>query len=161
MDNHNYRRPEKIIVYLYRRTAAGGIEYLLLQRTADGRAGAIWQTVVGNTKWREDRIEAARREVFEETGLTRLQGITAIGFAFSFPFTLSSHTSAYAPDVDAITNTVFAAEVVSAKPVQLSAEHTAHGWFAYPEALSKVHWPEEREALNLLHPMLDPSQEQG
>jgi 8-oxo-dGTP pyrophosphatase MutT (NUDIX family) len=160
MDTNNYRRPDKIIVYLYRRPEPDQIEYLLLQRAPTGRAGPIWQTVVGNAQWGEQLIEAARREVFEETGLTRLQGIIAIGYAFSFDF-IPPHQSDYAPDVKAICNTVFASEVVSARPVMLSAEHIGHGWFPYPEALTRIHWIEEKEALIRLHPMLSGAGPQG
>ncbi len=149
-----YRRPEKIIIYLYRRTQTGEIEFLLLQRASESRSGTIWQTVVGGAKWGEQLIEAARREVYEETGLTRLQGITAIGYAFTFDFDTFPDHSSYAPDVKEISNTVFAAEVASARPVVLSAEHIDYGWFLYQEALDKIHWPEEREALIRLYPML-------
>jgi 8-oxo-dGTP pyrophosphatase MutT (NUDIX family) len=154
MDNEAFRRPDKIIVYLYRRTNPSGVEYLLLQRTPAGRSGSIWQTVVGNARWNEKLIEAACREVFEETGLTRLQGIMAIGYAFSFDFDLPKDTSSYAPDVRQICNTVFAAEVVSAKPITLSPEHIDYGWFLYQDALERVHWSEEKEALVRLQPML-------
>lgn len=154
MSGTGYRRPDKIIVYLYRRTPSGEIEYLLLQRAPGAKAGAIWQAVVGGVQWGEQLIEAARREVFEETGLTRLQGIMAIGYAFSFDFDLPEEQSAYPPGVKTIYNTVLASEVVSARPVTLSAEHTAFDWFSYPEALALLHWPEEKAALIRLHPML-------
>ena len=98
--------------------------------------------------------QAACREVFEETGLTRLQGIMAIGYAFSFDFDMPREQSAYAPDVRRIVNTVLASEVVSAKPVALSPEHIDYGWFSYEEALTRIHWPEEKEALVRLHPMI-------
>jgi bis(5'-nucleosidyl)-tetraphosphatase len=150
-----YRRPDKVLIYLYRRTGDNGVEYLLLRREPTGYAGSIWQTVVGSVRWEEERVEAARREVFEETGLTRLKGIMAIGYVFSFPFRLPpGHQSDYAPDVAVIRNTVFAAEVASSRMVRLSDEHVGYEWFSYEEALDKVHWPEEKEALSLLHPML-------
>lgn len=160
MDTTSYRRPDKIIVYLYRRPEPDKVEYLLMQRAPAGKAGAIWQTVVGGAEWDEKLIEAARREIFEETGLTRLQGIIAIGYAFSFGF-VPPYRSDYAPDVKQISNTVFASEVVSARPVSLSAEHMDYGWFSYEAALAHIHWPEEKEALVRLHPMVagGPAQE--
>jgi 8-oxo-dGTP pyrophosphatase MutT (NUDIX family) len=153
MSGQRYRRPDKIIVYLYRRPAPGAVEYLLMQRHPSSRSGAIWQTVVGSAKWDERLVEAARREVFEETGLTRLQGITAVGYAFSFDF-MARGDSDYAPGVTRISNTVFAAEVVTDKPIVLSPEHVDHGWYAYGEALGKIYWAQEREALVRLHPMV-------
>jgi 8-oxo-dGTP pyrophosphatase MutT (NUDIX family) len=166
-----YRRPEKILVFLYRRAPPVSLsaspqgqatemrerlEYLLLRRRAEAtNAGAIWQTVVGSVRWEEERIEAARREVFEETGLTLLRGITAIGYAFSFPIRLrENQKSWYAPDVTEINNTVYASGVIAARPVALCAEHVDHGWFPYAEAMEKLHWPEEKEALARLHPLI-------
>jgi 8-oxo-dGTP pyrophosphatase MutT (NUDIX family) len=165
-----YRRPEKILVFLYRRASLapatvlpGGqpqkeaaLEYLLLQRQPQTtNSGAIWQTVVGSVRWEEERIEAARREVFEETGLTLLRGITAIGFAFSFPIRLrENQKSWYAPDVTEINNTVYASGVITARPVSLCPEHVDFGWFPFAEAMARLHWPEEKEALARLHPMI-------
>lgn len=156
MSGQAYRRPDKVIVYLFRRSMTGQTEYLLLWRAPSPNTGRIWQAVVGGARWHEDLIEAARREVFEETGLTRLQGITAIGYAFAFPIRLpSGQQSAYAPGVTRIHNTVFAAEAVGARPISLSHEHVGYGWFPYAEAMTRIHWPEEREALTRLHPMID------
>lgn len=167
--NTSYRRPDKVLVYLYRRAAAAderaphtpaeakaALRYLLLQRHAERtQTGEIWQTVVGTVRWGEERIQAARREVFEETGLTMLRGITAIGYAFTFPIRLSENQpSWYAPGRTTIDNTVFAAEVIGPRPVRLSTEHRAFGWFSFEEALDKLHWQEEREALLRLHPMI-------
>ena len=160
MSRTAYRRPDKVLVYLYRRLSSEGaaneIEYLLLQRYAETtNAGAIWQTVVGTVKWGEERVEAARREVFEETGLTQLRGITAIGFAFSFPIRLrKDQQSWYAPDVTVINNTVYASGVVTARPIALCPEHVDFGWFPFAEAMARLHWPEEKEALARLHPMI-------
>jgi dATP pyrophosphohydrolase len=130
--------------------------YLLLQRQPKNtHSGDIWQTVVGSVRWTEERVQAARREVFEETGLTMLRGITAIGYAFSFPLRLpKDQESWYAPGQATIANTVFAAEVIGERPVMLSPEHVAYGWFSFDEALHKLHWAEEKEALQRLHPMV-------
>lgn len=162
MSEPAYRRPDKVIVYLYRRgkipASAQELAYLLLQRQPETTiSGKIWQTVVGGVRWHENRIRAASREVFEETGLTLLRGITAIGYAFAFPIRLHGNQSSwYAPGVTAVNNTVFAAEVISPRPVRLSPEHIDYGWFSYPEAMAKIYWPEEKEALSRLHPMLQP-----
>jgi 8-oxo-dGTP pyrophosphatase MutT (NUDIX family) len=120
--------------------------YLLLQRQPERTySGGIWQTVVGSVRWTEERIQAARREVFEE----------AIGYAFSFPLRLpKDQESWYAPGHATIDNTVYAAEVIGERPVRLSSEHVSYGWFSFDEALQRLHWPEEKEALLRLHPMV-------
>ena len=118
-------------------------------------SGCIWQMVVGSVRWTEERVQAARREVFEETGVTMLRGLTAIGYSFSFPVRVhKDEQSWYAPGQETIDNTVYAAEVIGRRPILLSPEHQAYGWFTYEEALEKLHWPEEREALLRLHPLI-------
>jgi 8-oxo-dGTP pyrophosphatase MutT (NUDIX family) len=170
MELPRYRRPDKVLVFLYRRShaaygatsvsdAVGMVDrslYLLLQRhPSRSESGPIWQTVVGTVRWTEERIQAARREVFEETGLTMLRGITAIGYAFSFPIRLAKdQESWYAPGQTTIDNTVFAAEVFGRRPILLSPEHQSYGWFSFEEALERLHWPEEKEALLRLHPLV-------
>ena len=145
--NTTFRRPDKVLVYLYRRGyaasgdlfashAVGGaptVQYLLLQRHPHkSHTGSIWQTVVGSVRWDEERIQAARREVFEETGLTMLRGITAIGYAFSFPIRLpKNQESWYAPGQTMIDNTVFAAETIGPRRVRLCPEHSTYGWFTF------------------------------
>jgi lipoyl(octanoyl) transferase len=163
MNQQTYRRPDKVLVYLYRRARAtpssqeAAVAYLLLQRQAEKtRSGGIWQTVVGTVRWSEERIQAANREIFEETGLTTLRGITAIGYVFSFPIRLpKDQKSWYAPGQTTIDNTVYAAEVVGPREVCLCAEHVAYGWFPFEEALERLHWAEEKEALSRLHPMIE------
>ena len=111
--------------------------------------------MVGGVRWGEERVEAARREVFEETGLTLLRGITAIGFAFSFPIRLrENQKSWYAPEVTEINNTVYASGVITARPVSLCPEHVDFGWFPFAQAMVRLHWPEEKEALSRLHPLI-------
>lgn len=56
------KRPESVLVLVCTR----GGEVLLLERT---RPRGFWQSVTGSLRWGEDAAAAARREVFEETGL--------------------------------------------------------------------------------------------
>ncbi len=161
----HYRRPEKTMIYLYRRNldepgAANEPEYLLLKRS-QSQAGHIWQPVVGAAQWDEELIESARREVFEETGVTRLQGLMAVGYAFSFVFRFSGQESHYPPDAKTIRNIVFAAQVGDKQQIALSDEHIDYGWFPYRDALDKLHWPEDKKALIQLHPLLHQTQTTG
>jgi dATP pyrophosphohydrolase len=144
-----YRRPEQVLIYLYRCTPSGEFEYLLFHRLP--RAGSIWQAVSGAAHWDEELVEAARREVFEETGITGLHGLTAVG-DFSFPLGHKPWMN-YPPGVTHIHNTVFAAEIRN-ETVALSEEHDDCQWFGYQEAKRLLHWPEDRETLERLHTCL-------
>jgi dATP pyrophosphohydrolase len=152
-----FRRPEKTMVYLYRSNSdepgeLAYFEYLLLQRS-QSQVGHIWQPVVGAARWNEELVESAKREVFEETGITRLEGIMAVGYAFSFTFRFLDN-SRYAPGVDTIRNVVFAARVRRTQSIALSDEHVDYSWFEYEEALERLYWPEDKKALTQLHTIL-------
>ena len=55
------RIPRQVLVYLYRRTSDGRLEFLLLKRTE--RHGGFWQGVSGAPEREETDAEAAIREV--------------------------------------------------------------------------------------------------
>ncbi len=56
-----YKRPESVLVVIY--TPAGSV--LLLRRRDPPD---FWQSVTGSLEWGESPAEAARRELYEETG---------------------------------------------------------------------------------------------
>ena len=131
--------------------------YLLLQRHPETtHAGDIWQTVVGSVRWDEERVQAARREVFEETGLTMLRGITAIGYAFSFPIRLpKNQKSWYAPGRDDDQQYGLCRRGGRRAGRSCSRRSTRPmAGFLLRRRLDKLHWPEEKEALSRLHPLI-------
>jgi NUDIX domain len=60
------RLPYQILVYICRRPTPHITEYLLLKRSA--ARGGFWQGVTGGVEVGETLAQAARREVWEETG---------------------------------------------------------------------------------------------
>lgn len=62
MSSDTFKRPESVLVLVC--TEAGEV-LLLRRRTPDD----FWQSVTGSLKWDETPMQAARRELFEETGL--------------------------------------------------------------------------------------------
>ena len=59
-----FRRPESVLIVIY---TTGG-EFLLMERR---KPPGFWQSVTGSLEWGETADEAARRELIEETGITR------------------------------------------------------------------------------------------
>jgi dATP pyrophosphohydrolase len=110
---------------------------LALQRAANTRCPASWETVHGRIETGERPEDAAVREVREETGLgiDRLYSITCQ------PFYL------HASGVVQIA-VVFAAFVLEDSDVRLGDEHVRHEWLTLPDAASRFTWPREREALS-------------
>ena len=128
----------EVVVFRFRADRA---EYLLLKR-ADNESlyPGIWQIVTGTGRDGEKAIDAARRELREETGFTPVR-------FWVVPLT----NSFYDPSRDE-TNliTVFAAQAGGSDELHLSAEHGSAVWLPLHEALPLVVWPGQREALSVV-----------
>lgn len=124
-------------VYLVHVTDRGAWRVLVLQRAATGtRCPLAWEAVHGRIEPGERPEEAARREVQEETGLAiaRLYNVTTQAF--------------YLHGVGAVQVAVaFCAFVDAPDPPALGTEHGAWAWLPYEEAIVRLAWPREREAL--------------
>ena len=140
-DRIKFRLPIQVCVFLFREQEHGR-EYLLLHRVTE--LGAFWQGVTGAPEEGETLLQAAAREVFEETGLTPV-GICSVDFTYRFPV-IDEWREAYGPDPDEIVEHVFVAKVDGGDP-ELSWEHDAWGWRVPEEAASMLKWPNNIEAL--------------
>lgn len=120
---------------------AGSPRYLLLQRSADESLyPGIWQIVSGSRKENERPVQAARREMLEETGMP-LRRLWVVPYVDSF-YDASEDRIQLSP--------LFAAEVGEDQNPVLSAEHQAFGWYARNEAEGKLVWPGQRRGLNIV-----------
>ena len=130
----NLRLPIQVCVFLYRQQN-GKREYLLLHRVAS--RGSFWQGVTGAPEEGETLLQAAIREVLEETGFTRSK-ICPINFTYSFPVA-DEWRESYAANIDDIVEHVFVAEVDGSDPT-ISGEHDAWQWRAPDEASQMLKW---------------------
>ena len=135
------RIPIQVLVYL---TYNNGVEweYLLLHRTPE--LGGFWQGVTGAPEGSDTLVQAAQREVFEETGFCPTD-VRSIGFSYTFPVD-PKWRSSYESDVDEIVEHVFVTEVQRGPP-ELSFEHDAWRWCPLEEATNLLKYPENVEAL--------------
>jgi 8-oxo-dGTP pyrophosphatase MutT (NUDIX family) len=128
-------------VYVHRRNAAGDTEYLLLQRAAEEPLyPLLWQMVTGTIEGGESAVEAARREVLEETGI-HVERMTVVPYIASF----------YFEPEDSIHHVpVFAVEVPEDTVIRLSTEHSAAVWLHFDPAWQRLVFPGHREGLRIL-----------
>lgn len=130
-----------IQAYVYRRSSAGELEYLLLKRASDERLyPGMWQMVTGRIEHGETALQTARREIEEETGCA-FPLLTVVPYVASFYF---------APDDSIHHVPVFAAEAEVSDHVRLSAEHEEFAWLTYEEAWRRLVFPGHREGLRIL-----------
>jgi lipoyl(octanoyl) transferase len=139
---------ESIQTIVYRQAVgarSGGLELLCLRRVP--AKGGYWQSVTGRIEPGETPAEAALREVQEETGLTGV--IEPLDYVHQFML-----EPAFFPDLPVpyfVEEHAFAMAVDPEAGVRLEAEsHDAFEWLPAEEAMGRVKWPGNREAMRRL-----------
>ncbi|MCH1522213.1 MAG: dihydroneopterin triphosphate diphosphatase [Arenicellales bacterium] len=117
----DYKRPESVLVVVY----TSDRETLILQRVGN----SFWQSVTGSLNWGEESPdEAARRELFEETGIATEVGWRKWGGSRRFQI-LPEYRYRYGPGVVENEEHVFSVELPDRCRVQInSSEHLESRW---------------------------------
>ena len=137
----SWKRPESVLVVVY--TVAGEVLVLRRRQPPD-----FWQSVTGSLRWDEpDPLDAARRELREETGLGDEAEIVACNVINRFPI-LPPWRHRYAPAVVENVEHVFRVCLPERWPVTLNpAEHGAYEWLPQKAAASRVASWTNRDAI--------------
>ena len=125
-------------------------QYLLLKRSEhDKLYPGTWQIVTGVMEQGEHSVQAALRELKEETGLS-IRRLWTVPVVSSF----------YDPSKDFIhLIPMFAVEVSTGQEPVLSSEHQTSAWFSYENARKKLVWPDQRKTLKVVHKYIVGDQE--
>ena len=120
------------------RDRGAGLEALVLRRGPGGRNPGSWETVHGTIEPGESPVDAARRELVEETGLAalRLYNLSRVESFFW-------HATG-----EVILIPQFAVFVAPDAAPRLSAEHDGAEWLPLGEARARFAWPRERRAID-------------
>ena len=123
------------------RNKSGSPAFLLLKRSAsDTLYPGIWQFVTGSMKEGETAVEAASRELLEETGLAK-ERFWVVPFVSSF-YVAANDTMHLSP--------FFAVQVPEEAAVRLSGEHEDYQWCTFEEAVAKLVWPGQIQGLQVV-----------
>jgi len=135
------KRPESVLVVVY--TVSNRI--LLLRRKDDP---SFWQSVTGSMLADElNPIEAARRELFEETALSEQDG-KLIDCHCQWKFEIyPMWRHRYQADITHNVEHVFCFEMATSRAVRLSDEHTEYVWLPSEQALNKMKSETNQEAI--------------
>ena len=125
-----------IEVYVFRRRA-GRVEFLALRRSPARSLSGIWQPVTGKIDRGETMLDAAVRELREETGLLPRRW-----------WALETTTVFTDPGSDSVlVLPLFVAEVEPRAAVTLSTEHDAHRFVPARTAARLFLWEAQRRGL--------------
>lgn len=128
-----------VAVYPFR--LRGGVpRYLMLQRAPTAYLPGIWQCVTGAIEPGETAVQAALRELREETGLapTALWSAGIVGAFYDVKrdsVQLSPNFAACVPD----------------QPIRLSGEHCDHRWVDLETAIHLALWQCQKDAYRWIH----------
>ena len=136
-------RPDLVAIWIYRVAAPSRpdrIELLLLRRAPARPLPGLWQCVTGTIEPGERVVDAALRELAEETGIA--------GEAIEALYDLDLVSQFHWPDIDGVlSEVVFAVRVGRGTEPVLSAEHDEMRWVEPAEAIRSSVWPSYREAI--------------
>jgi 8-oxo-dGTP pyrophosphatase MutT (NUDIX family) len=137
-------RTDILEVYVFRRPnqrSGQGVEFLQLHR-CKGPIANTWQPVMGHIEEGETAVQAALRELAEETGFKQAAGLT--GF-----WQLESINSYFLAARDAVMlSPGFAAEVSLNNDPTLDASHDTFRWVPRDKADTAFLWPGQRHAIH-------------
>lgn len=135
-----YKRPISVLVVVY----TGGGEVLLLQRCTPRD---FWQSITGSLEANETLMQAARREVFEETGITAEADLQACGVERQYEI-LPAWRHRYASSDTINTEHWFTLRVAQPFAVRLNpVEHIAYQWLPAADAAHCVTSATNKQAI--------------
>ncbi len=132
MTASGFKRPESVLVLVH----TPALDILLLERK---EPPGFWQSVTGSLEAGETPLEAARREIEEETGLQVETGALLDWQQINRFEIYTRWRHRYAPGITHNTEHVFSLSLPAPRPVHLAPnEHTAQLWLPIEAAANKV-----------------------
>lgn len=131
--------PGAFDLFVFRRDGVRPV-YLVLRRSPQVRYAGMWRMVAGKLEEGETAVQAAVRELKEETGLTPVR-LWALDYLHTF----------YDPVHDRINLIPVLVAEVTASDIALSDEHDGSRWIAYEQALDLLRFPGQRTGLTHAH----------
>lgn len=136
------RAPLQVLVILYKKEKDEILYGIGLRSTRN-----IWQFVAGGAEDKETPIEAAIRELSEETGINiKEEDLIVLDSKTTIPVVNVTGTYTWGKDVFVIPEYAFAVDATSFQ-IKLSNEHTEFKWLEYNKAMDILTYDSNKTAL--------------
>lgn len=136
------RAPIQVLVILYKKKKDEILFCVGLRSSKN-----IWQFVAGGAEDKETPIEAAVRELREETGINiKEEDLIVLDSKTTIPVVNVTGTYTWGKDVFVIPEYAFAVDATSFQ-IKLSNEHTEFKWLKYDKAMEILTYDSNKSAL--------------
>lgn len=136
------RAPFNVLVFPYRQAQPGVFEYAIFRRADNGS----WQGVAGGGEDDEAPLAAARREVWEETGIRAGERLLRLDTVEPIRVTEFGASHLWGEDVFVIPQYCFGLQA-DGEEIRLSHEHTRMEWLRFEAAEARLHYHGNQTAL--------------
>jgi 8-oxo-dGTP pyrophosphatase MutT (NUDIX family) len=139
------RTGAEVAIFVTRR---GRAEVLLAHRSP--RLGSYWHTIAGGIEDGETPLEAAVRELREETGLEGVElhtGVSVVEYAYPLSEEPPDRVALYPAGTVEVQVHCFVADAPDDWEPTLDWEHDDHRWCTPTDAAATLRWPETADAL--------------
>ncbi len=144
------RIPIQVLIYSVRKTRYDW-EYLMLKRV--NNRGGFWQGVTGAPENSETLSEAAKRELYEETGYSPLNLIKT-DISYIIPME-DRWKDIYPKGTKEIPEYLFIAKIEESRPPKIDPiEHNDWKWCSYEKAMNLLSLEDNKRALDFVHEFL-------
>ena len=136
------RAPLQVLVILYKKEKDEILYGIGLRSTRN-----IWQFVAGGAEDKETPIEAAIRELSEETGINiKEEDLIVLDSKTTIPVVNVTGTYTWGEDVFVVPEYAFAVDATNFQ-IKLSNEHTEFKWLEYNKAMDILTYDSNKSAL--------------
>ena len=144
------RAPRQVLVFPFYVNSKRQAEYAIFLR-ADADF-VFWQGIAGGAEDDESPLTTARRETFEESGITPESEFISLSTITPIPVlpTFIKHQKRWGEDTTTIPEYSFGVRVYS-RDIRLSDEHTEYRWVSLDEACRLLYWNENKTVLRELN----------
>jgi dATP pyrophosphohydrolase len=136
------RAPFQVLVLPFRYNQDRHLEYAVFKRWD----GEYWQFIAGGGENTEKPIESAKREAFEEAGISTKLKYIQLDSCNTVPVEGVTGEFTWGKDTYVIPEYTFGVKLDN-DTIILSQEHTEYRWVSYDDAIAMLKWDSNKNTL--------------